>query len=255
MTWRIEGTAIGRIVVPPNLPDDVTVLCTSSDFEGRLNDRTVDSLSSLLRERFAFRGAIASCGQVHGAAVAAVRRADGPWQETPSCDALVSTDDSTALAIKIADCLPIAVYDAASGHLANIHSGWRGAAARVVPEALETLRKLHGSRAESLRAWLGPSIRVCCFEVGEEVVDAIETAYGETSPFVDRSRGRKPHVDLPALTARILRDAGVDPASIDDSGLCTRCEGSIFHSFRRDGERSGRNLMVIGKTNERSGDA
>ena len=131
--------------------------------------------------------------------------------------------------------------------MANVHSGWRGAAARVVPAALEALASLHGTRPSSIRAWLGPSIRGCCFEVGEEVVEAIETAYGGIDDLVDRSRGVRPHVDLPGLTTRILRDAGVDAEAIDDSGLCTRCEGSIFHSYRRDRERSGRNLMLIGR--------
>jgi len=248
MNWRIEHTEIGRIVSPGNLPDGVALFCTTSDFEGRLTSNAIDSLSSLLRDRFASYGAIASCGQVHGAGVATTGRRTGHWTETPDCDALVSFDTSAALAIKIADCLPVTLYDTEQSSLANIHSGWRGAAMRVVPTTLERLCSTGGTTLRHLRAWLGPSIRGCCFEVGEEVVEALTAAYGEIGSFVDRNLGPRPHVDLAGLTCRILADSGVREDSIDDSGICTRCEGSIFHSYRRDGARSGRNLMIVART-------
>ena len=60
--------------------------------------------------------------------------------------------------------------------------------------------------------------------------------------FLDRSR-KKPHVDLIAFTIDILRSRGI--TAISDSGLCTRCAGSIFHSYRRDGAGKGRNLVLV----------
>jgi copper oxidase (laccase) domain-containing protein len=80
--------------------------------------------------------------------------------------------------------------------------------------------------------------------VGEEVVDALTEAFGSVGGHVDRTRGVKPYVDLPGLTRRVLLESGFDPSAIDDSGLCTRCAGSIFHSFRRDGAAAGRNLSI-----------
>ena len=61
--------------------------------------------------------------------------------------------------------------------------------------------------------------------------------------FVDRSYA-KPHVDLAAFTIGVLHARGFDPSRIFDSRLCTRCDGSIFHSFRRDGS-GGRNLAFV----------
>jgi copper oxidase (laccase) domain-containing protein len=60
--------------------------------------------------------------------------------------------------------------------------------------------------------------------------------------FVGRAHA-KPHVDLVAFTIGVLRSRGI--TRISDSGLCTRCEGSIFHSYRRDGAGKGRNLVVV----------
>jgi polyphenol oxidase len=243
--WRIEHTPLGRIVVPPALPDGAAVFCTSVDFEGLLTESAIDAVARLLCARFGFEGTLATCGQVHGMTVATAPRSEATWTETPDCDALVSLDGHVALAIKVADCLPISILDTEHGKVANIHSGWRGAAARVVPAAVERMSALHGTKPSSVRAWLGPSIRTCCFEVGEEVVDALRLAYGDVDRWVDRSSGSRPHVDLSGLTTGVLTAAGVPPGLIDDCGLCTRCDGSIFHSFRRDGKRAGRNLMVI----------
>jgi copper oxidase (laccase) domain-containing protein len=90
----------------------------------------------------------------------------------------------------------------------------------------------------SAYAYLGPSIRVCCFEVGEEVASQFDEKY------IDRSHA-KPHVDLVAFTTDILRSRGVSAMRISDSGLCTRCPDSIFHSFRREGKGGGRNLAIV----------
>ncbi len=248
MNWTVEQTHIGRITVPARLADGVAVFCTSSDFEGRLTSESVDAVRGVLLDRFGCQGSLASCGQVHGGAVANATGTD-QWHETPGCDALVSTDDQVALAIKIADCLPISIHDARTATIAAAHSGWRGAAADIVSATIARMSSLHGTKTSDVRAWLGPSIRVCCFEVGEEVVDALRATHGDIGEFVDRSRGAKPHVDLSGLTTRILVRTGVSHDAIDDSGICTRCDDSIFHSFRRDRDASGRNLMVIGLRN------
>jgi copper oxidase (laccase) domain-containing protein len=102
---------------------------------------------------------------------------------------------------------------------------------RIVDVALDTV-------GVPAAAWLGPSIRVCCFEVGEEVAGQFDEA------FIDRTHA-KPHVDIAGLVAARLRARGV--ARVHDSALCTRCDRSIFHSYRRDGKRGGRNLAILTK--------
>ena len=62
--------------------------------------------------------------------------------------------------------------------------------------------------------------------------------------FVERSHA-KPHVDIPAFTRATLRDRGFADDAIIDTELCTRCEGSIFHSYRREGKGGGRNLAIV----------
>src|SRR5207237_1806093 len=136
----------------------------------------------------------------------------------PSGDAHWSDQRTTVLAIKVADCLPISLIDPA-GIIANIHSGWRGTNQGITAATLDAA-PLDPKRSF---AFLGPSIRVCCFEVGEEVAEQFDAR------FIDRTFGSKPHIDIIAITMAMLRERGV--ANIVDTELCTKCPGSIFHSY------------------------
>ncbi|HEX3578617.1 MAG TPA: polyphenol oxidase family protein [Thermoanaerobaculia bacterium] len=233
--WGIEETEIGLIVVPPSLPDGFALFYTTADFDGRLREGAAARLMRIVRERFGIDAALATCTQVHGRNV--VRAQTGG--ECDSCDGLWSSDRGAALGIKVADCLPVTIADMPRSVIANVHSGWRGAVQKIAAEAIDVI----GGVSPAAQAWLGPSIRVCCFEVGEEVVDQFRDAYAEADLFVDRG-GAKPHIDLPRLTAALLIERGMQAQNIHDSGLCTRCDGSIFHSYRRDAKRGGRNLAV-----------
>ena len=208
------GREFGRIVVPDGVPGGFRLFYTTIDFDGRIDDRI---------RAFVAPAQLSSGHQVHGATIL-----HAPVDEL-QCDALWSDRPQTALAIKVSDCLPVSIIDPQHAVMANIHAGWRGAAQRIVDVTLDAIPLPHS-------AWLGPSIRVCCFEVGEEVA----AQFPET--FVVRDKA-KPHVDIAAYIAARLRARGVE--RVHDSGLCTRCDGSIFHSFRRDGRGGGRNLAIL----------
>src|SRR5262249_47968226 len=150
------------------------------------------------------------------------------------CDALFTAERGVALGIKVADCLPVSLCDPVHRVIANIHSGWRGAVQNITAEMLDTLARDTAFDPAAAWAYLGPSIRVCCFEVGEEVAVRFDERW------IDRTRGAKPHVDLVRMTEELLRARGV--ARVIDTGFCTRCDPR-FHSYRRD-KKSGRNLAI-----------
>ena len=233
VTWTIESSAMGRVAVPPYVPDGRAVFCTSRDHRG---DVLASEITDFVRERFGIDTSLTTCTQVHGVAVARARREER-WRECDSCDALWSDERGVSTGIKVADCLPITMIDPVHSVVANVHSGWRGAAQGIASETLDALERSSRFDSRAAFAYLGPSIRACCFEVGEEVAARFDARY------VDRSRA-KPHVDLPRMTRDVLRARRFSEERLFDSGLCTRCEGSIFHSFRRDGKGGGRNLQI-----------
>ncbi|HUP50631.1 MAG TPA: polyphenol oxidase family protein [Thermoanaerobaculia bacterium] len=231
--FQIESSPLGRVVVAAR----DALFYTTIDFPGRLDDQVAASITSFIQARFGLAVSLTTCVQVHGVVARAAGR-EARWRECDSCDALWSAERGVALGIKVADCLPLSI--AGDGVIANIHSGWRGAVQKITSATLDTLP----FDPRTARAYLGPSIRACCFEVGEEVVDQFADAFPQFDAYVDRSRTR-PHIDVARLTAGTLRRRGFADANIFDSGLCTRCEGSIFHSYRRDGGRGGRNLAIV----------
>ncbi len=168
--------------------------------------------------------------QVHGSASRVARAGcsgDG--------DAVITSRNDLALAISTADCVPVVL--GAGDRIAAVHAGWRGVVAGIVESAVTGL----AAQAEAPRAWIGPSIGPCCYEVGPEVAARLVNARGVASERVIACHGRngRPYVDLVKAVELQLRNAGV--AVIEAVAPCTRCE-PLLCSYRRDGARAERNL-------------
>lgn len=110
--------------------------------------------------------------QVHGADVVTAMRSG----QLGDADAIVTVDSDIPAAIATADCVPIVIE--ADGAVAAVHAGWRGAAAGIVPAAIEAMeRSGHNPR----RAAIGPAIGPCCYEVGADVADLFPGHVGTTT--------------------------------------------------------------------------
>lgn len=175
--------------------------------------------------------------QVHGTAALRVTEAPaaGTVFDAGSRDILVTDLPHVALVVQTADCVSVVL--AGPGAVGIAHAGWRGSARNAAGAAVEEM-SLAGMPPSDLRAWLGPSIGPCCYEVGGEV--AAQFA-GE---FARRSFGGRYTLDLPAVNRSQLEAAGVPAANISAHPACTRCGGEKFASYRRDGAASGRMITL-----------
>lgn len=182
--------------------------------------------------------------QVHGEAVRFVTDGDDLLAtRTVPADALVTHSPGLAVGVRVADCVPILLADVRTGAVAAVHAGWRGCVAHVLDRAIDVLAERAGSRPKDLLAAIGPHISLEAFEVGEEVAEAIAAvAHGE--PVVSREYS-KPHVDLGRTVRAQLLHRGLREETIEHVPGCTYREPVRFHSFRRDGKRSGRLLGAI----------
>jgi YfiH family protein len=189
--------------------------------------------------------ALFEVSQVHGARVRVVEGSeDRVAVRAEEADALVTRVAGVAIGVRVADCLPLLLADVRTGAVAAVHCGWRGVAAEIVDRALDLLFA-GGTRADDLRAVIGPHIRACCFEVGDEVVASLRLVSCGVEPVAQPIAGRKPHVELAAIVGAQLEARGVMAAQRDDTGGCTRCDAERFYSYRRDGARAGRHHAVI----------
>jgi len=229
------------------LPDwpGVRVFCSTR--QGGVSETPYDSLNlgdhvgdktdhvALNRRRLA-----KSCGakpvflqQVHGTQLLEITpqtpdgiQADACWTRLPQL----------ACTILVADCLPVLFYSPQTQQVAAAHAGWRGLAAGVLDNTLNTLA--NKGALEDLKVWLGPCIGPSAFEVGEEV----RAAFMATDPqavtaFKPLLAQGQYLADLSALARQRLAKAGVAEVEGNDSSLswCTFSQAGVFFSHRRDG--------------------
>jgi YfiH family protein len=186
--------------------------------------------------------------QVHGNGVVVARGGDGATKDVPEADIVVSDDPAVAIGVRVADCAPVLLADRRGRAVAAAHAGWRGTLQHVAAMAVRALQERFGTDPSDVIAAIGPSLGLCCGEMGPEVVDAFRTA-GHSGAEIDRwftdgPRGR-PHFDLWRANADQLERAGVPPESIHVSRLCTKCRPDVFHSYRAAGAGVGRMVGVI----------
>ena len=192
---------------------------------------------------------------------------------SPAGDALVTSQPGVLPSVCTADCLPVLLADVNLRVVAAVHAGWRGALARVIEKTVGEMRRIFGSAPENLVAALGPAIGRCCYEVGDEVVDAFRAQFIQCDSFfcrpqrereADDSRSRysllfhtqappghrreRPslHLDLAAVADDQLIAAGLKASAIHHSHYCTACCADLFFSYRREGSQAGRMLAAIG---------
>ena len=134
-------------------------------------------------------------------------------------DGHIARERDLAALVLVADCLPVAI--AGGGSVAMLHCGWRGLAGGLIAEA--------AGRMQAECAAVGPGIGQCCYEVGNEVLDA----FAEYDGVAD---GRM--LNLRAIAEQQLRAAGIE--RVEHVDYCTSCNPDLFFSHRRDNGVTGR---------------
>src|SRR6266852_4515116 len=114
------------------------------------------------------------------------------------CDALVTSGRDVFLAVSVADCVPIFLFDPETTTVAAVHSGWRGSKSQILRTAVATMIDQFGALSEHIIGYIGPSAGVCCYEVGDEVASQFE------DKFIARTEGRKPRLDLKRFNRSLL---------------------------------------------------
>jgi YfiH family protein len=172
---------------------------------------------------------LATALQVHGDAILTHAGSWRGWLRGPDADGHLSLGRGTAMAVTVADCVPVFLAHP-GGAAAALHSGWRGTASGITERAIALLAA-EGCAPADLRLHCGPAVCGACYEVSPDVYARL----------TGRTSDRPATVDLRALIADRARALGVRQISV--SGLCTRCDNDRFFSHRA-GD-AGRQLGVI----------
>lgn len=255
-----------------------------------------ESQARVKRNRAAFLGAIgardfdlAEIRQIHSTLVFRACRGKrgeieylpcgypaGAGQNPPQGDALITDEPGILLAVRTADCVPILLADPKRRAVAAIHAGWKGMLGGIVEKTAGEMRRQFDSHPRDLIAAVGPSIGVCCYEVGEDLAEHFRGGFaggeqfvvsGESEeaggpapkrasyppPFLSKAPpghgpdpAPQPHLNLIAAAQYQLRRAGVPSSHIAVAGLCTASRTDLFFSHRKEGSHTGRMMAVIG---------
>ena len=137
------------------------------------------------------------------------------------CDAMITIDKDVALCVVVADCIPVVLEDKLKRVVGVAHAGRVGSYKNIIAKTIEKMKKEFGCKKDDIEIVFGPSIKKCCYEVGEEVTKGYEE-------FVSVVHD-KFFLDLVALNSKGLKALHVEP-------ICTCCNQDYF-SYRRDGTK------------------
>jgi YfiH family protein len=193
--------------------------------------------------------------QVHGNDVLTPQEVDEYLShsddELALADGLISETPLQAVWVASADCTPVLIGDIKTGQVAALHAGWRGTAAKIVPQAIHRMQS-QGSNLQDLRIAMGPAIAGEVYQVSVEVAAEIGNTIlphsdSETivkslqnlpnSPLLPDSEPGKIRLDVRRVNALQLEQLGISVEQMAIAPYCTYQTPEYFFSYRRDKEK------------------
>lgn len=204
---------------------------------------TGDSRSTVLKNRARFFSALnidpqqaAYPSQVHSSTVALADR-PGVYPDT---DALVCNTPGLFITIQTADCFPVFLFAPQSKAWGIVHSGWRGTAGRIAVNAVQAMHKHFGVLPGELLAVIGPGVQQAQYQVDTLTADHFSARYllaDGPGHFL---------LNIRDCIRDQLLEAGLQKNHMEIDNTCTYRADDLFYSYRRDGQKSGRMMGVIG---------
>jgi YfiH family protein len=160
-------------------------------------------------------------------------------------DALITNETGIFICVQTADCVPILLFDPVKKVVAAIHAGWKGTISKIAKKTVQQMTEKFGCNPADIVAGIGPSIHIHAYEVGPEVVEAVEASFSNSPALLKPSMNEgRAYFDLWEANQTVLLESGIQEENIELMGLCSFEQADLFYSARRDGTDTGR--MVSG---------
>lgn len=157
-------------------------------------------------------------------------------------DAVITDKRGILLGVQTADCIPILIHVRNSNLIGALHAGWRGTASGILKQAVKAM--LNNSKPENILIAMGPSIRGCCYEVGDDVLEEVIKETGDSDYYIKRDN--KSYLDLSNANRLQALSLGIREENIWLSPECTYCNPERFYSYRYLKNETGRQGGFIG---------
>lgn len=180
---------------------------------------------------------VVQMSQVHGNNVAIATSGD-LGTKILDCDGLITNNPKVTLSIRVADCLPIFIYDPKSGARGLVHAGWRGLEKEIIKMAIQKMKDKWKIEPEKLNVYIGPHICQKHYEVGPELIEKFK----KYRSAIKKTKG-KAFIDLATVAKTQLINLGVNAKNIKIDKTCTLENKKLF-SYRRN-KSKGRNVYFF----------
>ena len=185
-----------------------------------------------------------SCHLVHGARVITVTAANRQI-EMGQADGLITAEANTWLFMRFGDCTPLIFFDPVQKAVGLSHAGWRGTMQNAAGATVKAMGEQLGCKPKNMLAVIGPAIGPCCYEVGQDVIEAGQANLNNAANlFYKNGKPNHAHFDMWAANQQQLTEAGV--TQVIQSGLCTACRTAEFFSHRAEQGQTGRFGVIVG---------
>ena len=170
-------------------------------------------------------------------------------EEYANIDGFITNNPNLILTTTNADCILFLLFDPVKRVIANIHSGWSGTLQEISVEAIKKMIQDYGCNPKDIICCMCPSIRKCHFEVEEDIAERFYNKFKSLEKINEiiehNSNTNKWNIDTVLINKIILKNIGLKPENIIDSGICSVCNSNIIHSFRVEKEKFGHAIALI----------
>jgi YfiH family protein len=158
-------------------------------------------------------------------------------------DAIITNEKNVIIGVFTADCVPVILIDEEKEVIAAIHSGWKGTFESITLKTIEKMKKEFNTNEINIKAYIGPHIRKCCYEVSED----LKVKFIEKKKTINKENlFDENNLNLEACIVDDLKRAGVKDYNINSLNLCTYCSDDIkLHSYRKSQGSYGRMFAFI----------
>ena len=157
-------------------------------------------------------------------------------------DALITNKKNKAIGVFTADCVPVILVDINKTVIAAIHSGWKGTQAFIVSKTIERMQEVYGTEAENVRAYIGPHIGKCCYEVSNELIEK----FTSKDIYSNIKISYRNNLDLEKCIIAQLNEKGIKDENINITNACTSCSKEYeLYSYRKSENKKGRMFSFV----------
>ena len=209
---------------------------TDFDADALINKKVVDSRLKFFANHQIDPARLSNIWGVHGSDIYRIHGKDlgkgalNPQTRVENYDGLITDVKNSYLMITGADCLPVLFYDERHKAIGATHTGWRGVIKEIVPKMIARFSTDFRSDPTDIKAWIGPGIKACHYDVPEERAELFSKKYA----YCIMEKDGRFFLDLAGAIALQLTGVGVNPQNIVIHQDCTYCEKDKWFSARRD---------------------